>query len=74
MKCWSGRVDAIVYMPQVIYLFEFKTRDTADAAAAQIDAKGYADRFATDQRKVVKVSVQFDLDTWTLGDWTEADS
>ena len=69
VKCWTGRVDAIVYMPQAIYLFEFKTRETPEAALAQIDDKHYADRFATDPRQVVKVGVQFDLDTWTIGDW-----
>ena len=69
VKCWTGRVDAVVYMPQAIYLFEFKTRESAEAALAQIDDKHYADRFATDPRKVVKVGVQFDIDTWTIGDW-----
>ena len=73
VKCWTGRVDAIVYMPQAIYLFEFKTRETSEAALAQIDDKHYADRFATDPRKVVKVGVQFDLDTWTIGDWAVED-
>ena len=69
VKCWTGRVDAIVYAPKAIYLFEFKTREGAEAALAQINDKHYADRFATDPRRVVKVGVQFDIDTWTIGDW-----
>ena len=69
VKCWTGRVDAIVYAPKAIYLFEFKTGKDADAALQQIDEKRYADRFATDARKVVKVGVDFDIDTWTINDW-----
>jgi len=34
-----------------------------------MDERGYADRYATDARRVVKVGVNFDLDTWTLHDW-----
>ena len=70
VKCWTGRVDAIVYMPQAIYLFEFKTGTTADQAVAQIDERHYADRFATEKRKVVKVGVNFDIESWTISDWT----
>ena len=69
VKCWTGRVDAIVYMPQAIYLFEFKTGATADQAVAQIDERHYADRFATEKRKVVKVGVNFDIESWTISDW-----
>ena len=69
VKCWTGRVDAVVYMPKAIYLFEFKTREDAGAALQQINEKHYADRFVTEQRRVVKVGVNFDLDTWTIGDW-----
>ena len=69
VKCWTGRVDAIVYAPKAIYLFEFKTGASAEAATAQIDENRYADRFATDPRKVVKVGVNFDIDTWTINDW-----
>ena len=69
VKCWIGRVDAIVYMPDAIYLFEFKTRECAEAAVQQINDKHYADRFATEPRRVVKVGVNFDLDNWTINDW-----
>ena len=69
VKCRDGRVDAIVHAPLATYIFEFKTRDTADAALRQIVDKGYADRFATGPRKVVKVGVQFDIESWTIGEW-----
>lgn len=69
VKCWTGRTDMIVYAPDTIYLFEFKVNTTADKALTQIVEQGYADRFATDSRKVVKVGVSFDIDTWTIQDW-----
>ena len=69
VKCWTGRVDAIVYAPKAIYLFEFKTHASADKAIAQIDENRYADRFATEERQVVKVGVNFDIESWTINDW-----
>ena len=69
VKCWTGRVDAIVFAPKAIYLFEFKTHASADKAIAQIDENRFADRFATDPRQVVKVGVNFDIESWTINDW-----
>ena len=34
------------------YIMELKYNDTADSALAQIDAKGYADKYAPDGRPV----------------------
>jgi hypothetical protein len=69
IKCWTGKIDAIIYCADTIYLLEFKTRASANAALRQIDNKGYANRFATDPRKLVKVGVDFDIDTWTINNW-----
>ena len=69
VKCSTGRVDMIVYAPDTIYLFEFKVKSTAAKAMRQIEEQNYADRFATDPRNVVKVGVNFDIDTWTIEDW-----
>lgn len=70
VKCWTGRTDMIVYAPDTIYLFEFEVRDSAEKALAQIEDKGYAERFATDSRDVVRVGVNFDIDNWTIKSWT----
>ena len=69
MHCRTGRMDMVAFMPDAIYIFEFKTRKDAGAALAQIDDRHYADRYATDPRRVVKVGVSFDLDAWTIDDW-----
>ena len=73
VKCSTGRVDMIVYAKDAIYLFEFKVKSTATQALHQIEAKDYAAQFATDPRKVVKVGVNFDIDTWTIEDWERMD-
>ena len=69
VKCSTGRVDMIVHSKDTLYLFEFKVKSTAAKALQQIEEKDYADQFATDPRKVVKVGVNFDIDTWTIEDW-----
>ena len=72
VKCSTGRVDMIVHAPQTIYLFEFKIKSTAEKALQQIEEKDYAAQFATDPRNLVKVGVNFDIDTWTIEDWAIA--
>jgi Holliday junction resolvase-like predicted endonuclease len=72
VRCSTGRVDMIVHAPDTIYLLEFKVKSTAEKALQQIESKDYAAQFATDSRKLVKVSVNFDIDTWTIEDWTIA--
>ena len=72
VRCSTGRVDMIVHAPDTIYLFEFKVKSTAEKALRQIESKDYAAQFATDPRKLVKVGVNFDIDTWTIEDWTIA--
>ena len=72
VKCSTGRVDMIVYGSETIYLFEFKIKGTADKAIGQIEDKSYSAHFATDPRKLIKVGVKFDIDTWTIEDWATA--
>lgn len=69
VKCWTGRVDMTVFAPKIIYLFEFKVKSTAAKAMEQIDKKDYTAQYATDERIVVKVGVDFNIDTWTIEDW-----
>ena len=71
VKCWTGRTDMIVYLPDTVYIFEFKVKSTADEALAQIENKRYADRFATDSRKVLKIGVNFDIEKWNIESWAE---
>ena len=69
VKCAGGRTDMVVWMPDTVYVFELKLNDTAQHALEQIDSKGYAFPYQTDDRRVVKVGVSFDADTRTPKDW-----
>ena len=69
VKCAKGRADMVVWMPDAIYVFELKVNGTAQEALAQIDDRGYAIPFETDNRRVVKVGVKFDVDTRVPQEW-----
>lgn len=69
VKCAGGRVDMVVWMPDTVYVFEMKVDGTAREALVQIDTKGYAIPYETDNRRVVKVGVKFDKDTRVPEDW-----
>ena len=69
VKCAQGRIDFVVQMPDTIYVFELKVNGTAQEALGQINGKGYFLPYQTDGRRVVKVGVQFDRDTMTVGEY-----
>ena len=64
-----GRADAVVKMNDAIYVFEFKFDGTPDEALAQIDSKDYALPYEADHHPIVKVGVNFDSATRTIGEW-----
>ena len=69
VKTAIGRADVVVKLQDAIYVFEFKVDGTAAEALAQINSKGYAIPYEADRRKVVKIGVNFDSATRTVGDW-----
>lgn len=69
VKSAVGRADVVVKMTDAIYVFEFKFDGTPEEALAQIDSKQYAVPYEADGRKIVKVGVNFDSATRTIGDW-----
>lgn len=64
-----GRTDAVVRLQDAIYVFEFKVDGTPEAALEQINSKQYAIAYQSDDRKVVKIGVNFDSATRTVGEW-----
>lgn len=68
----QGRSDCIMETPRYVYVFEFKVDQSADAALAQIDEKGYATPFEADPRTVIKVGVNFSSQTRTIESWKMA--
>ena len=69
VKTARGRIDAVIETPKFVYVMEFKIRGTSEEALAQIDEKGYADRFASDPRTLFKIGCAFDWDARNLGRW-----
>ena len=65
----KGRADAIVQTPKYVYVFEFKLNGTAEEALQQINEKGYAKPFQTDNRQVMKVGVEFSAETRNVSRW-----
>ena len=55
----KGRADAVVKTKESIYVFEFKLNGTAEEAIQQIDTNGYLIPYKLDDRKLVKVGVEF---------------
>ena len=73
VKCAGGEIDVVVQMPDTTYIFELKVNGSAQEALDQIDRKGYATPYRTEGRKVVKIGIQFDRDTMTVGDYLVAE-
>ena len=69
VKCSGGRADMVVHMPDTIYVIELKLNGTAHEALSQIDSRGYAIRYSTEGKKVVKVGVSFSMESKTIEDW-----
>lgn len=69
VKSAVGRADVVVRMTDTIYIFEFKYDGTPEEALAQIDSRQYAVPYQADGRTIVKVGVNFDSTTRTIGDW-----
>ena len=69
VKCAGGRIDFVIQLPTTTYVFELKVNGTAQEALDQINSKGYALPYQTENGKVVKVGVQFDRDTMTIGEY-----
>lgn len=64
-----GRADMIVETKEFVYIFEFKVDKSPEEALAQIEAKGYAERFAKDRRRLFKVGVEFSLASRNISRW-----
>ena len=69
VKCAQGRIDVVLQMPDTTYVFELKVNGTAREALDQINSKNYALPYGTEGRRVVKIGVQFDHDTMTVGEY-----
>ena len=65
----KGRVDMVVWLPDAIYIMEFKMRGTATNALNQIDKNHYAAPYMSDPRPKVKIGVRFTTQKHTITSW-----
>ncbi len=75
VKSAIGRADIVVWMKDIIYVFEFKLSEnaTAEEALKQIDDKGYLIPYSAGTRKVVKIGAEFSSAERTLSRWVRED-
>ena len=64
-----GRADAVVYMPDAVFVFELKYDGSAEEAIRQIDEKGYLIPYSADGKRLYKIGVNYDSNQRTIGDW-----
>ena len=69
VKSAIGRADAVMHMPDTIYVFELKVDKSADEALAQIDEKGYMLPYHANGKRLVKIGISFDSKQRTLAEW-----
>ena len=70
----KGRVDMVLRTATHLYLFELKLNKDSNTAMRQIDLKEYAKRFALCGLPIVKVGINFDVDTHNITDWKVQES
>ena len=72
---WRCNLDVTQSLTQLhvaqttLYTFELKLDKNATVAMEQINLKNYSERFALCGLPIVKVAVNFDSKSCTLGDW-----
>lgn len=65
----QGRADFVIETPKFVYVMEYKLNRPAAEALAQIEEKGYAREYASDNRRLFKIGISFSTETGTVGDW-----
>ena len=65
----AGMTDALIEKDDTIFVFEFKLNGTEDEALNQINEKGYAIPYEAEDKKIIKIGVNFDKDRRTIERW-----
>ena len=65
----QGRIDAVIELEHSVYIFEFKLHGTAAEALQQINDRDYAARYRLEDKELVMVGVQFDIQQRKVIDW-----
>ncbi len=69
VRSLKGRIDMVLVIKNVMYLFELKFNKTAQEALEQINIKNYDARFALYDLPIVKIGMNFSCETRTISEW-----
>ncbi len=69
VRSLKGRIDMVLVINNVMYLFELKFNKTAQEALEQINIKNYDAHFSLYDLPIVKIGMNFSSETRTLTDW-----
>ena len=64
-----GRSDVEVETEDSIYIFEFKTKATADEALEQIEKQGYHEKHRAREKRIVLIGASIQEDGRNIGEW-----
>lgn len=64
----QGRNDAVLELPDKVYIIEFKMT-TAQVALEQIKAKGYDQAFYGQGKQIILLGIAFNKEQRAIGDW-----
>ena len=62
----KGRIDAVIFVPDYIYVIEFKFSSSAKQALLQIKDKQYYEKYLADSRQLCLVGMNFDYENRTV--------
>jgi hypothetical protein len=64
-----GRADAVVQTDTHVFIFEFKFKESADAALQQIHQNGYANKYRASEKTLIGIGVNFSDEKRIIEDW-----
>lgn len=65
----TGRIDAVIELPTIIYIVEFKLNATAEVALKQIEEKEYAAPYMQKAKQVILIGIAFDMEERNIKEW-----
>jgi len=73
VKTNDGRIDAVIEVPDHIYLFEFKLDKSADEALTQIQEHRYYEKYQLRGKPITCVGANFNTTTRSVDEWVTQD-
>ena len=65
----KGRIDMTIKTPKYIYIIELKYDHSAQEALSQIKEKGYAQKFASDERELICIGLNYSSADRNINEW-----